>query len=79
MTPDELTDLLSPIRIAYGIPKNVPIIEELDRRFERMEAELNNETERCRAAITDWIELHEVDQLTGPELDAAIRRALEPK
>jgi hypothetical protein len=39
---------------------------------------MSDEAERCRAAITNWIELHEVDHLTGPELDAAIRRALEP-
>lgn len=42
-------------------------------------AAMEDETERCRAAITNWIEIHEVDHLKGPELDAAIRRALEPK
>ena len=34
----KLKGFFSPIRAAYGIPENVPIIEELDRRFERMEA-----------------------------------------
>ncbi len=50
MKPDELIDLFSPVRAAYGIPKGVPIIEELDRRFERMEALL----ETAWKALDGW-------------------------
>ncbi len=40
MKANELKGFFSPIRAAYGIPENVPIIKELDRRFQRMEAEI---------------------------------------
>lgn len=39
---------------------------------------MNNRLKRCRAAICNYLDIHEVDHLTGPELDAVIRRVLEP-
>ena len=34
------------------------------------------ERQRCFAAMSSWLEMNEVDHLTGPELDHALREAL---
>lgn len=35
------------------------------------------EQERCHRALCDYLEIHEIDHLEGPELDATVRRVLE--
>ena len=38
---------------------------------------VSDETERCRRAICNHLDTHEIDHLEGPELDATVRRVLE--
>jgi len=36
-----------------------------------------DERERCRKLICNYLDIHEIDHLEGPELDATVRRILE--
>lgn len=40
-------------------------------------SDARDERERCRSLICDWLDQTEVDHLTGPELDAAVRKVLD--
>ena len=65
-----------------GVPSGISVTDLENWGRDGWSAAMNavdDERERCRAAITNWIELHDVDHLTGPELDSLIRRALEPR